>query len=134
MQTMTQGNNGAGGEHQQYLTFRLGDETFAMPILMIAFAPGFIDEQERFGLAVVMTRITFPYLLFISLVSLMGGVLNGSGSLTVGGTLNWSGGTHSGTGATSISSGSTLTISGNATKTWDGRAITSSGSNLLNVK
>ena len=51
----------------------------AMPILMIGFAPGFIDEPERFGLAVVMTRITFPYLLFISLVSLMGGVLNSLG-------------------------------------------------------
>lgn len=51
----------------------------AMPLLMIAFAPGFIDEPERFDLAVVMTRITFPYLLFISLVSLMGGVLNSLG-------------------------------------------------------
>lgn len=51
----------------------------AMPVLMYAFAPGFIDEPERFGLAVVMTRITFPYLLFISLVSLMGGVLNSLG-------------------------------------------------------
>ena len=27
--------DGAGAEHQQYLTFRLGEETFAMPILMI---------------------------------------------------------------------------------------------------
>jgi putative peptidoglycan lipid II flippase len=51
----------------------------AMPLLMYLFAPGFIDEPERFGLAVVMTRITFPYLLFISLVSLMGGVLNSMG-------------------------------------------------------
>lgn len=25
---------GVGGEHQQYLTFRLGDETFALPILV----------------------------------------------------------------------------------------------------
>ncbi len=47
-----------------------------MPALMYVFAPGFIDDPERFGLSVVMTRITFPYLLFISLVSLMGGVLN----------------------------------------------------------
>jgi len=50
-----------------------------MPFLMYAFAPGFLDEPERFGLAVVMTRITFPYLLFISLVSLMAGVLNSMG-------------------------------------------------------
>ncbi|MBT3369817.1 MAG: murein biosynthesis integral membrane protein MurJ [Rhodospirillaceae bacterium] len=47
-----------------------------MPWLMQALAPGFVDDPERFDLAVAFTRITFPYLLFISLVSLMGGVLN----------------------------------------------------------
>jgi putative peptidoglycan lipid II flippase len=51
----------------------------AMPLLMYLFAPGFVGEPERFGLAVEMTRVTFPYLLFISLVSLMGGVLNSLG-------------------------------------------------------
>ena len=35
MQHTLQREDGAGAEHQQYLTFRLGDETFAMPILMI---------------------------------------------------------------------------------------------------
>ena len=35
MQTSPQMADGAGAEHQQYLTFRLGEETFAMPILMI---------------------------------------------------------------------------------------------------
>lgn len=35
MQTVLKEVNGVGAEHQQYLTFRLGDETFAMPILMI---------------------------------------------------------------------------------------------------
>ena len=47
-----------------------------MPWLMAVLAPGFVDDPERFDLAVAFTRITFPYLLFISLVSLMGGVLN----------------------------------------------------------
>ena len=47
-----------------------------MPWLMQVLAPGFVDDPERFDLAVAFTRITFPYLLFISLVSLMGGVLN----------------------------------------------------------
>ncbi|MDE0945160.1 MAG: murein biosynthesis integral membrane protein MurJ [Alphaproteobacteria bacterium] len=47
-----------------------------MPWLMQVLAPGFIDNPERFDLAVTFTRITFPYLLLISLVSLMGGVLN----------------------------------------------------------
>jgi putative peptidoglycan lipid II flippase len=48
----------------------------AMPWFMMAAAPGFVSQPEKFQLAVEMTRITFPYLLFISLVSLQGGVLN----------------------------------------------------------
>jgi putative peptidoglycan lipid II flippase len=39
-------------------------------------APVFTDDPVRFDLAVAFTRITFPYLLFVSLVSLFGGVLN----------------------------------------------------------
>jgi putative peptidoglycan lipid II flippase len=50
-----------------------------MPLLMLGLAPGFEDEPEKFGLAILFTRITFPYLLFISLVSLLGGVLNSTG-------------------------------------------------------
>lgn len=48
----------------------------AMPWAMRVAAPGFVDEPEKFRLAVELTRITFPYLLFVSLVSLIGGVLN----------------------------------------------------------
>ena len=51
----------------------------AMPWLMYVFAPGFANDPEKFLLAVDLTRITFPYLLFISLVSLLGGVLNSLG-------------------------------------------------------
>ncbi|HSE77385.1 MAG TPA: murein biosynthesis integral membrane protein MurJ [Alphaproteobacteria bacterium] len=47
-----------------------------MPWLMTAIAPGFVGDPAKFALAVEFTRITFPYLLFISLVSLQGGVLN----------------------------------------------------------
>jgi putative peptidoglycan lipid II flippase len=50
-----------------------------MPILMYGFAPGFTDDPEKFQLTIELTRITFPYLLFISLVSLLGGVLNSLG-------------------------------------------------------
>src|SRR5260370_22328665 len=39
-------------------------------------APGFTADPERFALAVELTRITFPYLLLISLVTLYGGILN----------------------------------------------------------
>lgn len=50
-----------------------------MPLLMYGFAPGFADEPAKFDLAIELTRITFPYLLFISLVSLLGGILNSLG-------------------------------------------------------
>lgn len=51
----------------------------AMPWAMSAFAPGFRADPEKFALAIELTRITFPYLLFISLVSLLAGVLNSLG-------------------------------------------------------
>ena len=47
-----------------------------MPYAMVGIAPGFLDSPEKFAFAVELTRITFPYLLFISLVALMGAVLN----------------------------------------------------------
>ena len=39
-------------------------------------APGFARDPGRFALAVDLTRITFPYLLLITLVTLYGGILN----------------------------------------------------------
>jgi len=48
----------------------------AMPWVMFLFAPGFSDDPERIGWAVQMCRITFPYLMLVSLVSLLGGILN----------------------------------------------------------
>ena len=50
-----------------------------MPFLILALAYGFKDDPAKFDLAVTLTRITFPYLIFISLVSLLGGVLNALG-------------------------------------------------------
>lgn len=50
-------------------------ELFA-PQLIAVLAPGFLGDTERFVLAVDLVRLTFPYLLFISLVSLLAGVLN----------------------------------------------------------
>ena len=47
-----------------------------MPWLMHALAPGFADEPGKLDLTVQLTRLTFPYILLISLVSLLGGVLN----------------------------------------------------------
>ena len=51
----------------------------AMPWAMHVFAPGFADDPAKFALAVELARITFPYLLFISLVSQLGGMLNSLG-------------------------------------------------------
>ncbi|HEV8677919.1 MAG TPA: murein biosynthesis integral membrane protein MurJ, partial [Stellaceae bacterium] len=39
-------------------------------------APGFAADPEKFALVVDLTRVTFPYLLFISLTALLGGLLN----------------------------------------------------------
>jgi len=47
-----------------------------MPWVMHVLAPGFVATPERFGIAVELTRITFPYLPLISIVALYGGVLN----------------------------------------------------------
>lgn len=48
----------------------------AMPWLMYLLAPGFSTTPEKFDLAVLLTQITFPYLLCMSLVALFSGVLN----------------------------------------------------------
>ena len=48
----------------------------AAPWVIRVFAPGFDADGEQGQLATEMLRITFPYLLFISMASLAGGVLN----------------------------------------------------------
>jgi putative peptidoglycan lipid II flippase len=48
----------------------------AAPLLIAIFAPGFIGNPEKQRLAADMLRITFPYILFISLTALAGGILN----------------------------------------------------------
>jgi putative peptidoglycan lipid II flippase len=48
----------------------------AMPWLMYLIAPGFADDPLKFETAILFTQITFPYLLFMSLTALQGGVLN----------------------------------------------------------
>jgi putative peptidoglycan lipid II flippase len=46
------------------------------PQVIDLLAPGFSREPHQFDLAVSLTRITFPYLLLITLVTLWGGILN----------------------------------------------------------
>lgn len=52
--------------------------TVIMPWLVLAMASGFAGD-ERFELAVFFSRITFPYILLISLAALLSGVLNATG-------------------------------------------------------
>ncbi len=46
------------------------------PYLVYFIAPGFIDSGVKFEIAVELTRITFPFLLFVSLSSFFSGILN----------------------------------------------------------
>jgi len=46
------------------------------PYLVYTIAPGFVDNGLKFGIAVELTRITFPFLLFVSLSSFFSGILN----------------------------------------------------------
>ena len=46
------------------------------PILVYLIAPGFFEDSQKFNLAVEFTRITFPFLLFVTLSSLLSGILN----------------------------------------------------------
>lgn len=49
---------------------------FASPLIIYVSAPGFSHDADKFALTVELTRITFPYILFMSLVALSGGILN----------------------------------------------------------
>ena len=46
------------------------------PYLIYIIAPGFLEDQIKFNLVVELTRITFPFLLFVSLSSFFAGILN----------------------------------------------------------
>ena len=48
----------------------------AAPLLVWVSAPGFSADAGKFELTVTLTRITFPYIFFMSLVALAGGLLN----------------------------------------------------------
>lgn len=51
----------------------------AAPILILILAPGFWQQPAEYHIAVTLLRITFPYLFFISLVAMAGGMLNTRG-------------------------------------------------------
>ncbi len=53
------------------------------PFLVYLIAPGFIDDDIKFKLAIELTRITFPFLLFVSLSSFFSGILNSNNKFAV---------------------------------------------------
>ena len=55
----------------------------AAPILIIIFAPGFMNEANKLALSTQMLRITFPYILLISLTAFAGSILNTYGRFAI---------------------------------------------------
>ena len=47
-----------------------------MPIFVFLIAPGFDGDSQKMELAITLTRITFPFLFFISLASFFSAILN----------------------------------------------------------
>ena len=47
-----------------------------MPVVVSLIAPGFVDNVAKIELAINLTRITFPFLLFVSLSSFFAAILN----------------------------------------------------------
>ena len=47
-----------------------------MPIFISLIAPGFVGDDKKIELAIILTRITFPFLMFICLASFFSAILN----------------------------------------------------------
>ncbi len=47
-----------------------------MPVFVSLIAPGFIDDNDKMNMAINLTRITFPFLMLVSLASFFSGILN----------------------------------------------------------
>ncbi len=55
-----------------------------MPALMHVFAPGFGDDPQKREWAIQFSRVTFPYLMFISLTAVQAAILNSLGKFFAG--------------------------------------------------
>ncbi|WP_297490356.1 murein biosynthesis integral membrane protein MurJ [Acidocella sp.] len=78
---------GFAEEATAVMAFWLGTVTILgeifMPWVLYVLAPGFAGNHGKFALAVVLTRIMFPYLFFVCLTALFSGVLNAMGRFAV---------------------------------------------------
>lgn len=50
-----------------------------MPWVLVPFVPGFVDDRPKYELTVLLTRILFPYLAFMSLMAAYAAILNSLG-------------------------------------------------------
>ncbi len=65
------------------LLFITAISMLAAPLITMVFAPGFVSQPEKFRLTAEMIRITFPYLMLISMTGFCGAVLNSYGRFAV---------------------------------------------------
>jgi putative peptidoglycan lipid II flippase len=82
----SKGKDAAGDFADRVMALLLASQIVLLAIALIftpgvigLLAPGFSEDRGRFALAVELTRITFPYLLLVTLVTLYGGILNAIG-------------------------------------------------------
>ncbi len=79
--------NDQNGEARRFVSYMAGRFSLALfiisvvgvvaaPLLVMALAPGFIGDEDKFSLTAEMVRIMFPYMMFISLVAMTAGILN----------------------------------------------------------
>ncbi len=61
----------------------IGLGILAAPLWVLLFAGGYVDRPAQFWLTVDLLRLMFPYLLFISLTALAGGILNSCGKFAI---------------------------------------------------
>ena len=54
-----------------------------MPIVVSLIAPGFVEDSEKVKIATDLTRIMFPFLMFVSLSSFFAGILNSHNKFAV---------------------------------------------------
>lgn len=75
--------NAVAGSLGGFLTIVTVVVVIAAPLIAVPLAPGYADEPEKFALFVEMLRITFPYLLLISMTALCGAIFNSYGRFAV---------------------------------------------------
>lgn len=82
----TEGGDRAKVFSAQIFTLLLASQIILLALALIFtrqfvgfFAPGFTDDPQQMQSAIFMTRITFPYLLCVTLVTLLAGTMNANG-------------------------------------------------------